>query len=54
MLLGYNFEPRPNSRALAWYSRLSCDPWVINKRMLVFEKASLTREKKKIEDFGLR
>ena len=47
MLLGYNFEPRPNSSALGTAgSRLSCDPWVINKRMLVFEKASLTREKK--------
>ena len=43
MLLGYSFEPRPNSRALGTtYSGLGYDHRFIDKRMLALEKTSLT------------
>ena len=49
-LLGYSFEPRPDS------SRLSYDHRFINKQMLANEKTSLTRENKidELQTFGLR
>ena len=43
MLLGYSFEPRPNSRALGTtYSGLGYDHRFIDKRTLALEKTSLT------------
>ena len=44
MLLGYNFEPRPNSHALATAGSVTTRDRFINKRMLALEKTSLTRE----------
>ena len=37
MLLGYSFEPRPNSYVLG-YCRFSYDHHLINKGMLAFER----------------
>ena len=52
MLLGYNFEPRNNSRALSTAGSVVANGLLIN--VCSYLKKPVWPEKKKIEVFGLR